>query len=160
MPTVDETLKLEQAGLRRRIAELEQERTRLCQMCNTARGLVYVHDLARQRTIYANRETLQALGYAGEDLHPAQEEIIYYVIHPDDIASYLTHRVRLFTARDGEVLEAAYRIRHPNGMWHWLLRYDTILTRDDAGVPRQILGIVQDITAQNATQQAIGYAHA
>jgi PAS domain S-box-containing protein len=60
-------------------------------------------------------------------------------------------RERSLQARDGEVIQAEFRVRQDNGEWRWLHSWDTVFARDEEGRPRQILGLVQDVTQQKDT---------
>jgi signal transduction histidine kinase len=54
---------------------------------------------------------------------------------------------------DGEVSQIEYRVRHKFGGWVWLLSYDTVFERDDAGTVLRHIGVATDITAQKAAEE-------
>ncbi|OGA18325.1 MAG: hypothetical protein A3I63_05405 [Betaproteobacteria bacterium RIFCSPLOWO2_02_FULL_66_14] len=63
-------------------------------------------------------------------------------IHPEDRDRVLAGQQRLFT--EGSIV-AEYRFRHRNGSWRWM-RDETILVRDAAGEPKELVGSWIDIT--------------
>jgi PAS domain S-box-containing protein len=72
------------------------------------------------------------------------------VIHPDDMAHFekaVSDHLSGRTAR----YECEYRVRHPNGDWHWLRGRGRCL-RDTAGNPIRFVGSTTDVTAQRQSQ--------
>jgi PAS domain S-box-containing protein len=114
-------------------------------------GLV-IYNIVEGRFVYANREVA---GYSPERIRGLNREQFAKLVHPDD-KPVLVERLRKFScARDGEVLEAEYRIRDREGRWRWLRSRDTIFTRTGDGAPEQIIGAVTDITSRKQADSAL-----
>jgi PAS domain S-box-containing protein len=72
------------------------------------------------------------------------------VMHPDDAPRFeaaLTEHLEGRTPR----FDCEYRVRHPNGEWHWLLARGRCL-RDPGGRPLRCVGSTMDITAEKQAQ--------
>ncbi|MGO8973612.1 MAG: ATP-binding protein [Steroidobacteraceae bacterium] len=72
------------------------------------------------------------------------------VIHPDDVARFeaaLADHLEGRTAR----YECEYRVRQPNGDWHWLAARGR-LVRDPSGGSLRLVGSSSDVTAQRQAQ--------
>src|SRR5271166_5266524 len=72
------------------------------------------------------------------------------VIHPDDVARF---EAALADHLDGRTAryECEYRVRQPNGDWHWLAARGRLL-RDSSGRPQRMVGSSSDVTAQKQAQ--------
>ncbi|MEP0916713.1 PAS domain S-box protein [Leptolyngbya sp. DQ-M1] len=117
------------------------------QIAATVPGMLYVYDLIEQRNVYINRQVGEILGYTPEQFEQLGDRVLALLIHPEDSVRLIDHLGRFQTAIDSEVLEFEYRMRRSDGEWCWLLSKETIFSRTDAGAPRQILGVAQEITA-------------
>ena len=74
----------------------------------------------------------------------------HIVMHPDDTSRF---EAAVKDHLEGRTpgFECEYRIRHPDGDWHWLLARGRCL-RDSAGKPLRFLGSAMDVTAQKQAQ--------
>lgn len=76
------------------------------------------------------------------DIATQDTAVLLARIHPDDLRR--VRRGQLSVVRDGAgVIE--YRIRDLRGRWMWVRDHLT-LVRDSGGAPRQVLGVVVDVT--------------
>jgi PAS domain S-box-containing protein len=78
------------------------------------------------------------------------EWLAQVVIHPDDLPRFdaaVNDHLEGRTSR----YECEYRIRHPNGEWHWLAARGRC-TRDSSGRPLRFVGSSSDVTAQKQVQ--------
>jgi len=71
-------------------------------------------------------------------------------MHPDDAPRFESALKDHLDGRTAQ-FDCEYRIRHPNGEWHWLLSRGRCL-RDSAGKPLRFLGSAMDVTAQRQGQ--------
>jgi len=60
----------------------------------------------------------------------------------------LAHHAQVAGVADDASLECEYRVRAASGEWRWLHSWESVLTRDEAGRSRQLLGLAQDVTAR------------
>lgn len=142
-------------ALRARIAALESSESRLREDLRRAERIVeeapfvvYIYDRIEERTVYANHEITGLLGYSPDELQRLGSAVLPTLMHPEDLARMPELFAQLTTAPDGDVVENTYRMRHSSGSWRWFRSRDTVFTRSADGAPAQILGAVQDITAQ------------
>lgn len=115
---------------------------------------IYIYDLPARRTVYANRNLAHLLGYtdAGRDLG---EDFFRHALHPDDQPQRDALFARYSSADDETIIATKYRMRHQRGEWRWLSSRDVVFARDAEGVPRQILGVVEDITEREEAAVAL-----
>lgn len=141
----------------RKKAELAlQESQRFIQrIADTNPNVLYIYDLVEQRNIYINRSVAQILGYTPEEIQQMESKLFESLMHPDDLALVLRKHQCFNTAKDGDIIECEYRMRHANGQWRWLYSWDTIFTRTSAGKPNQILGTASDITSRKQVEETL-----
>jgi rsbT co-antagonist protein RsbR len=147
--------RVEIEGLRARITELEsserllrEELRRAERIAEKAPFVLYIFDWIEQRTVYANREITGLLGYGPDELKRLGSGVLPALMHPDDLARMPDLLARQAAARDGDVVENTYRMRHTSGLWRWFRSRDTVFTRGADGAPAQILGAAHDVTAE------------
>ncbi|MBH8562586.1 PAS domain S-box protein [Nostoc sp. CENA67] len=124
-------------------------------IAETTPGILYVYDIAEQRTVYINHQVNNLLGYTPEQIQDMGNEIIPQLMHPDDLALFPMHVQLVFTVEDGEITENEYRMRHANSEWRWFFSRDTVFTRNSDGSPRQIIGTTFDITERKQTEEQL-----
>ena len=146
---------------RRRIGdELCESRNFEQSIIDTTPNLVYVYDLAEQRSVYVNEQGSRLLGYTAEGLLGRGGDFFTTLVHADDSERTATHLQRLSEVMDdGTVLESSYRVRHADGTWRWLLSRDTVFRIDAEGKPAQILGTAVDVTCQKLAEESLHRAN-
>jgi len=107
-------------------------------------------DVASDRLFLSPKmKTLDGLG-ARREVGSRTDWIRRIVMHPDDARRFeatLKDHLEGRTAR----FECEYRVRHPDGEWHWLLARGRCL-RDSTGRPVRFLGSAMDVTAQKQAE--------
>ncbi|MFN0185255.1 MAG: PAS domain-containing protein [Aquabacterium sp.] len=97
-------------------------------------------------------EGFRLLGYRRGELGHLQGDW-NALIHPDDRAAnheaYLRH-----AAGEVPIYEHAYRVRHRDGHWLWMLERGSIVERHADGRPRRMMGTQTDITGQRRAEDA------
>ncbi|EYF06177.1 PAS domain-containing protein [Chondromyces apiculatus] len=136
-------------------AALRAERDQFRRFCDLSPNLIYLYDLDDRTNLYANRQIAESLGYSVEEMQHMRGTLMATIGHPEDMATMPEHIARLRLAADGDVLEVTYRCRRPDGSWRWLLSRDIVYGRDDEGVPRLILGIVEDVTERRRSEEEL-----
>ena len=122
-------------------------------LLNTSPDLIYVYDITEKKNIYSNAGLSKILGYTAHDIQSLGDTLISDLMHPDDFKTYLSTIIpRYQTAKDGEMIESEYRMKHKNGSWCWLQSKETIFLRHENGLPQQIFGICIDISARKNTE--------
>jgi PAS domain S-box-containing protein len=138
-----------------RAVEAAREAERFAQhVADILPDVVYVWDLAEQRTVYLNRAGGVILGYAPDDL-PRVTDGRLGVMHPDDQARFPAHLADVLALADGAAAEFEYRMRHADGSWRWFRSRDTVFQRGPDGSARQVIGAAADVTARRAAEEAL-----
>lgn len=154
-----DTLMAENMALQQRIRELEQECCTAQQMLQVVPVFLYVYDLVEQQMIFSNSGITELLGYADiTELQQMGGDFLPQVMHPDDLAGFAAHAARFANLDDTATIEFEYRMQHADGSWRWFRSRDRVFNRTPDGNPRQIIGVVQDITTQKQSQTAMRLA--
>jgi len=140
----------------RKLAEqtLRDSQNLLKQITETVPLDIYIYDVDLKRNIFFNRA--ENMGYPISVLDSKESGAFYAnLVHPDDLELHRKNAQRLLTARDGELLQSEYRMKHASGEWRWYDFRDIVFARHADGTPRQFLGSVQDITTRKETEAAL-----
>jgi PAS domain S-box-containing protein len=143
-----------EAKVAQRTAELTDSWRFLEHVAATTPDILYVYDLAQGRNIYVNGRLGEMLGYTAEMVQ-AMPDLLTALVHPDDLTAVREHHAHLAQVRHGEVVKHTYRMRHADGSWRWLRSRDVMFARAPNGMPRQILGLAQDITKHRRAEAAL-----
>ena len=127
-------------------ASLDSWRRFLDRIVNTSPSLVYIYDLMTGRNVYANRNTLEFLGYDRARIEAEAAAVLEHIIHPDDLPTVAEHHARLATASDADVFEIDYRLKDALGKWRWIHGRDAAFERTADGRVAQIVGLAEDVT--------------
>lgn len=123
---------------------------------NTSPDIIYIYDLVDQKNVYSNEGVMNVLGYSVEEVQKMGNNLLKFLVHPDDFKKYSEIIIpRYLSARDGELIEHEYRMKHKNGDWRWLHSKESIFKRQDDGSPKQIFGIVGDITERKQSEEEL-----
>jgi PAS domain S-box-containing protein len=105
------------------------------------------------RDITDRKQTADALLIAQkrlEDLLSSSPAIIYTCTLDNYRATFVSE-----SAKDGEILEFEYRMRHKSGEWHWMFARETVFARNTDGKPKQILGAATDISDRKRVEEEL-----
>ena len=119
--------------------------------------VLYVLDLASQRSLYVSRSFWSQLGYDAEESAAldASGRSIYDELHPDDLRRLPEFLGRWRNAGDGEVVYTEIRLRHKDGHWRTLRHADMVFERDLNGLAVQLVGVAEDVTERRALEQQL-----
>ncbi len=133
---------------------LQESQHFLQKIADASPNILYLYDIQKQENIYSNREVFSILGYSPDEIKELGDNIAINLMHPDDLRLvYPAYYDKIRTAQDGEIIENEYRMRHANGEWHWLYSRDSVFSRDENGLVKQIIGTAQDITERKNLEQ-------
>jgi len=121
---------------------------------------MYVFDRLEWRNVWANRQITDDLGYTPDDVRAMGPDFLARLLHPDDLARVPALLARWDTARDDEVLETEYRMRHADGSWRWFVAHDTVFARAPDGRVQQFLGTTLDVTARKRAEDELRHSRA
>ncbi|MEG4352227.1 PAS domain S-box protein [Microcoleus sp. LAD1_D3] len=118
-------------------------------------NLLYVYDVIEQRNVYTNRQILTMLGYTAQEIQDMGTAMMPKLLNPDDLPEFLESVKKVEQAKDGDVIECQYRMKHKNGEWRWMHSWDTVFLRTNDGNPKQILGTANDITDRKLSEEKL-----
>ncbi len=125
-------------------------------LLNASPDIIYVYDIAGSKNIYSNEGIEKILGYTADEIKEMGKELIPALMHPNDFQKYINTRIPLYqNAKDGEIIEHEYRMKHKNGSWHWLSSKESVFKRLPNGEPSQIFGILSDITERRQAESEL-----
>ena len=108
-------------------------------------SVVYLYDLQTHSYAFTSRPPVSLLGFEdGREL-----------ILESDPGNLEAHRAALAVAADGDVRAVEFSAAHADGSRKWLRAKETVFFRDADGQPRQVLGVLDDITLQKDSEDAL-----
>lgn len=144
--------------MRRKKAELLLiERNRFIEsLVKMTPDILYIYDIIEKRNIYSNDGIQKVLGYSIEEIQAMGTHMITDLMHPDDFPAYLENTIPKYTiAKNDESIIHEYRMKHKTGEWRWLFSNEIIYLRQPDGTPRQVFGIIHDITERKKAEEKI-----
>jgi diguanylate cyclase (GGDEF)-like protein/PAS domain S-box-containing protein len=138
------------------LQELDPQRFAGC-VLSVEPNLLYIFDLLNKQFVYINDEINATLGYTRAELQDMGDALFSHLVHPEDLAHVMEHLDACRRARQGDVLEVEFRLRHAFGAWHWISARNTVYRSGRDGHADQILGIAIDITEQRAARDRLWY---
>ncbi|VXD16213.1 putative Histidine kinase [Planktothrix serta PCC 8927] len=146
---------LEQAQLVETIREREQFIERIA---DNSPNILYIYDLAQNRTIYSSQSLTPILGYTTLEISEMGDDFLT-IFHPDDQETVRQHLQQTAQLKDRETDYIEYRIQHRNGEWLWFSSHGTVFKRDQQGNTQQILGVAQNITDRKQAELDLYQSH-
>jgi PAS domain S-box-containing protein len=92
-----------------------------------------------------SKKTAELIGYSLSEIDAFSYSYWEKQIHPDDIP-ILKKELYNFLNGISNSYEIVFRLRHKNGNWLYIENKSNLLTRDNLGNPKTILGIYLDVT--------------
>jgi PAS domain S-box-containing protein len=120
----------------------------LTKIVEAAPNIVYVFDLHNRKNVFSNIKIQETLGYKPEEIESLGENFFVELSHPKDLEKIAKHWAKISQAKENQLFEIEYRMKHAAGHWVWLRSKDVIFSRTDDGEVKQILGTAEDITEQ------------
>ena len=127
-------------------AVLVKARLRFERIAETMADAVYLFDVASNRNIYFSSRVEAVMGYTAQQLAAMGDRLVATLLHPDDAPVFSARREAHLRLADGAVYETDFRARRPDGEIRWMHSRETVFSRDESGLPKQILGTVKDGT--------------
>ncbi len=124
-------------------------------LMHLAPDIVYVYDFRTQKLLYVNQRLTDLLGYTEADLPGLGHSLVNLVIEPEpaQLGAYITRRFA--EATDGETIEYEFTVRHKDGSVRVLRNRSSVLRRDAAGQPVEVVGISEDITTERQVRDEL-----
>ncbi|MCW5942776.1 MAG: diguanylate cyclase [Fimbriimonadaceae bacterium] len=134
------------------LRELAERQRFSDKMEQTIPHIVYIYDLDANSHAYVNQAIEDALGYSPDAVKNMGARLVSDLVHADDRMTAGLHFQRVMAARDGEVHDVEYRVRHFDGDYRWLRTREVVFERSVRGVPNRILGIAEDVTERKTME--------
>ncbi len=142
---------------KRRAAEKEilDSRKFIQRIADSIPNILYVYNLKGPRITYANYKIASILGYTSEEVKKMGEEFFSKYIHPDDYTRLNRIYQRYINAKDDDILDYEYRIKNSKGEWRWMHSFDVVFTRNNDGLPYEMLGTALDVTDKKTMEEEL-----
>ncbi len=125
-------------------------------LLNSSPDIIYIYDLIESQNIYSNEGVTNVLGYSVEKIQDLGKNVITSLMHPEDLNTYDKEILpRYQRLKDGELIEHEYRMKNKDGMWCWLHSKESIFQRLPNGEPKQIFGVINDITYRKQVEETL-----
>jgi PAS domain S-box-containing protein len=134
--------------------DLERSRRWLERVADTTPDIIFVLDIAENRSVYVNRGITDLLGYSPDEFR-TMNDVLERTIAPESLARARSFYREMADARPGEVRVLTYRARHKDGRALWLENRVTPFSWDDAGRLVEVIGIGHDVTDQKRAQEVL-----
>jgi diguanylate cyclase (GGDEF)-like protein/PAS domain S-box-containing protein len=131
---------------------LRQSRLFAEQSAGLLPDILYIWDVREDRVRFSNRKISQQLGYAPEEWASFGPRPFETVVHPDDLPNLNRMYSRAVTQADNETAGVELRLRRRDGSWEWYFTRETVFSRDDAGFPTQVMGVIQRVHARKTAE--------
>jgi PAS domain S-box-containing protein len=150
-------------GIMRDITELKnveknlRERQQFIEsLINLSPDNIYIYDIVKHKNIYSNYGIQKMLGYTIEEIQEMGDEIIPILMHPDDFQFYLENTYPKYSnLKDNEPIIHQFRMKHKNGEMYWLDCREVIYLRELDGSPKQLFGVIHNITDRKLAEEEI-----
>ena len=142
---------------RKQVEESLREKTQFIEsLINLCPDILYIYDIVEQKNVFSNDGIKKILGYSVKEIQKMGNQVVSLLMHPDDFKKYRAEIYpRYQKVKDNEIINHQYRMKHKNGTWIWLDSTETIYMRQADGSPKQIFGVIHDITYQKKAEEDI-----
>ncbi len=125
-------------------------------LINLCPDILYIYDIVEKKNVYSNNGVQGILGYSANEIKEFGSDLIAQLMHPEDLQTYLKVTLPKYdNAGEGENIISEYRMKHRLGHWVWLTANETIYQRLPNGKPKQIFGIIHDITERKKMEDTV-----
>ncbi len=136
--------------------ELENQKHFMETLISQSTDINYIYDLVDKKNVYINEGIQKVLGYSIKDIHKMGKKMLLILMHPSDMKRYLKEIAPMYAkAKDGEIISNTFRMKHKDGRWIWLDCTESIYKRQENGMPRQVFGIIHDITERKKSEEEL-----
>jgi len=135
---------------------LNQNKIFIESIINSSPDIVYIFDIEKQKNVYVNDGIQRNLDYTDEEIKEMGDQMLSILMHPDDLEYYLQNTFPKYSIlKDKEIIVHEFRMKDKAGEWHWLHCKESIFLRNPDGKPKQIFGVVADITERKKMDDEI-----
>ncbi len=125
------------------------------QLVHSVKAIVWRMDVATERFTFVSQEAEQLLGYP-VGRWTADAHAFAAILHSDDRDWVVRYRRRATQERRDHTMD--YRVFSQDGRLVWLRDIVSVIVED--GAPRELIGVMVDISEYKAAEEALEAAHA
>lgn len=129
-------------------AQLDERQTFLDRIAEYAPVAIYVYDLDRRTVVYTNPTYEAMIGFSLTEIQAMGDRYLPRIYHPEDRDRWMQSNAGMVRDEQARQTEGAFRVVRADGAVIWVAVTETILNHRADGTPRQILGIAQDVSAE------------
>lgn len=104
---------------------------------------IFIIDLDSLKYIWGNGRYFDMFGYHEDEIFMDTQEFAENYFHPDD-KKVISERIKYFRNNKNKTWSGVYRIKHKSGYWVWVYSKVMVFKYDEAGNPKQLIGLVLD----------------
>lgn len=112
----------------------------------TTPAIIYVYDLESNSNVFVNTGIERILGYSKKEIQSFGDNLFAHLIHPDDQQDVVGFQKDILEAKNNNIFEVEYRVKHRNGNWIILNSCESVFLRNSDGSVKQKIGVAIDIT--------------
>ncbi len=127
---------------------------RTTDLLNQIPAVVYVYDIVRKESVFANRTARDLFGLADKPQDPTRSFPVS-LMHPEDIPKFWKHLEKISRSEGTEYFECEYRLKDSGGNWRWFSGRDKGFGKADDGRVGKILNFANDITERKLLEDTL-----
>jgi PAS domain S-box-containing protein len=136
--------------------ELKEKENFIQKISLASPNILFVNDIEKSENIYSNNRILETLGYTEAEVKKIGPLLFRRLVDPKDYESFRNYYLKIrHEAKDGEIHQHEFKLRHRNGEWVWFLSRDTPFKRNSKGKVSQVLGAAIDITQRKKEEKLL-----
>ena len=132
-----------------------EESQRLFQhMAEASPDVLYIYDLEQERNVYVSARSKQVFDRTADEIMNRVDCIVAQLVQPEDIPRVMADIEAMREISDSETYEFEYRSPHRDS-YRWIHARARAFARSKDGRVRQVIGILQDMTARKQAEEAL-----
>jgi len=133
--------------LKNRVNELEEMVKMRDNIINSIPAHVYILDMEEMESVWSNEKVREFLGFNPRGLSVDFDGAVAQSFHREDL-DIIREAYEFFDDNPDEDYFGVFRLKDKNGKVHYFNSISTLLSKQDNGKAKRILGIAMDITGQ------------
>lgn len=114
-----------------------------------------LYDFSKNELICTSGLAEKILGYTPARIRELVSRKWLGIVHPEDRSRQESYIDRVIHSRPGEVLESTARLCKANGEYMWVYMRKLVAKRDEAGNPKEIITLAEDVTRLVTVEQEL-----
>lgn len=139
---------------------LKESRHFAQRIVDTTPSILYIYDLEQRRLVFLNSKISEIAGVSPTQIDQITPNLLRERVHPEDYPRLAEHYLRIRAHEAAEALEIEYRIQDAEQRWRWIKSREAVFWRSPEGLPQQIIGVADDITARKEAEDRLRQSEA